>query len=202
MVQDIEDAAPAWAAAHAAACAKNEPSYIDPASGYLAFTELGLREQGGCCGGACRHCPYGQHHVPANKRDARVLPTSPVLLNATKRRGRARPPSLAVGLRAALCDSLPLRFQSAVLAVLFFDSRTGLLLFADGAAIHLHAAFDALLEERLSALAFPLSGDVSLEWVQREARRVLAENGVVEGVEDLCLQLREVMNGDAAPSTR
>ena len=43
---------------HEAACANNEHSYIDPATGYMVFTEVAHRERGKCCGSGCRHCPF------------------------------------------------------------------------------------------------------------------------------------------------
>ncbi len=43
---------------HASACARKEPTYIDPVSGYSVFTADFLRQRGGCCGSGCRHCPW------------------------------------------------------------------------------------------------------------------------------------------------
>jgi len=48
---------------HRAACERGELSYKDPHTGYLVFTALGLKRQGGCCGSACRHCPYEHQAV-------------------------------------------------------------------------------------------------------------------------------------------
>ncbi len=45
-------------ARHAAALAAGEPFYIDPATGYQAFTAAALWEIGFCCESGCRHCPY------------------------------------------------------------------------------------------------------------------------------------------------
>ncbi|XP_055077049.1 uncharacterized protein C1orf53 homolog [Periophthalmus magnuspinnatus] len=52
------------------ACEAGEQMYVDPGSGYRVFTELAHRERGRCCGGACRHCPFGQVNVkdPAMKK--------------------------------------------------------------------------------------------------------------------------------------
>lgn len=43
---------------HAQACARNQPSYIDPATGYSVFTADYLRRRGSCCDSGCRHCPW------------------------------------------------------------------------------------------------------------------------------------------------
>jgi hypothetical protein len=43
---------------HAEAVTKEEPMYIDPATGYLVFTARFLWERGYCCETGCRHCPY------------------------------------------------------------------------------------------------------------------------------------------------
>lgn len=45
-------------AAHDEAVTKGEPSYIDPATGYVVLTSATLLAQGECCGSGCRHCPY------------------------------------------------------------------------------------------------------------------------------------------------
>ena len=45
-------------AAHAAAMAAGEPMYVDPVTGYSAFTAAYLAERGWCCDKGCRHCPY------------------------------------------------------------------------------------------------------------------------------------------------
>ena len=44
--------------AHARACAKNSPNYVDPVTGYDVFTADFLRRRGECCESRCRHCPY------------------------------------------------------------------------------------------------------------------------------------------------
>jgi len=44
--------------AHAAAVAAGEPTYVDPATGYLVLTAAALLERGECCASGCRHCPY------------------------------------------------------------------------------------------------------------------------------------------------
>ncbi|XP_055000811.1 uncharacterized protein C1orf53 homolog isoform X2 [Sorex araneus] len=55
---------------HAAACAAGQLNYMDPATGYLVFTQLAHLQRGSCCGSACRHCPYGQVNVkdPSKKK--------------------------------------------------------------------------------------------------------------------------------------
>ncbi|CAK6442306.1 unnamed protein product [Pipistrellus nathusii] len=55
---------------HAAACAAQQLTYVDPATGYLVLTRLAHEQRGRCCGSACRHCPYGQANVqdPAKRK--------------------------------------------------------------------------------------------------------------------------------------
>jgi hypothetical protein len=53
--------------AHDAACARGEPTYRDPATGYTVFTELALLERGTCCGSGCRHCPFAHVAVPSRR---------------------------------------------------------------------------------------------------------------------------------------
>jgi hypothetical protein len=43
---------------HAAACKREEDSYIDPSTGLLVMTAHALRARGFCCAVGCRHCPY------------------------------------------------------------------------------------------------------------------------------------------------
>jgi len=45
-------------ARHAAALEAGEPTYIDPATGFQAWTAAALWEMGFCCESGCRHCPY------------------------------------------------------------------------------------------------------------------------------------------------
>ena len=44
--------------AHAAAIARGESMYPDPATGLLVLTAAYLADRGYCCGRGCRHCPY------------------------------------------------------------------------------------------------------------------------------------------------
>jgi hypothetical protein len=44
--------------AHAAAEARGDETYVDPATGYLVLTAATLLARGECCGSGCRHCPY------------------------------------------------------------------------------------------------------------------------------------------------
>lgn len=44
-------------AAHDAALAAGEPTYLDPASGFRAMTADTLATRG-CCDTGCRHCPW------------------------------------------------------------------------------------------------------------------------------------------------
>ncbi|KAF4083498.1 hypothetical protein AMELA_G00142110 [Ameiurus melas] len=48
---------------HQDACKAGKTTYTDPGSGYTVFTEVAHKKRGGCCGNACRHCPYGQINV-------------------------------------------------------------------------------------------------------------------------------------------
>ena len=43
---------------HAQACARQQSTYIDPATGYTVFTAHYLKQRGSCCGSGCRHCPW------------------------------------------------------------------------------------------------------------------------------------------------
>jgi hypothetical protein len=45
-------------AAHEAALARGEPTYVDPTTGYSVFTAASLLARGSCCTSGCRHCPY------------------------------------------------------------------------------------------------------------------------------------------------
>ena len=49
---------------HNDAVKNNEYSYIDPATGYIVFTELKAIKRGVCCGMCCRHCPFQYEKVP------------------------------------------------------------------------------------------------------------------------------------------
>ena len=53
---------------HKQACERGEPSYIDPGTGLMVFTAVGLRRRGDCCGTACRHCPFDYANVPEPAR--------------------------------------------------------------------------------------------------------------------------------------
>lgn len=57
---------------HERACERGEPSYVDPESGLIVLTELGLEARGACCGCGCRHCPYEHENVPADTRAGRI----------------------------------------------------------------------------------------------------------------------------------
>lgn len=45
-------------ARHAAAVARGEAGYPDPATGLFVLTAAWLAAREGCCGNGCRHCPY------------------------------------------------------------------------------------------------------------------------------------------------
>ncbi|KAJ1946270.1 hypothetical protein GGF37_001266 [Kickxella alabastrina] len=62
-VADLEDAHVPWKSVHEKALKNGNRSYIDPATGYTAFTELSHRDRGYCCGNTCRHCPYEYENV-------------------------------------------------------------------------------------------------------------------------------------------
>ena len=59
-VPDIEDS---FVAVHAAACARGDFMYTDPATGYLVMTSVKHQARGKCCGSGCRHCPYAHANV-------------------------------------------------------------------------------------------------------------------------------------------
>ncbi len=52
------DAEEPWADAHRQAVADGAGTYVDPATGYLVFTEAHHLARGSCCDSGCRHCPY------------------------------------------------------------------------------------------------------------------------------------------------
>jgi cob(I)alamin adenosyltransferase len=54
---DIEDL-------HRQAVHRGDTTYVDPSTGFMAFTELAHLKRGVCCGRQCRHCPYGWVNVP------------------------------------------------------------------------------------------------------------------------------------------
>lgn len=43
---------------HRDACNRNEPTYIDPGTGYQVLTVDALAARGTCCESGCRHCPW------------------------------------------------------------------------------------------------------------------------------------------------
>lgn len=57
---------------HEDAVARGETSYLDPQTGFVVFTKLGLIERGKCCGAGCRHCPFGHESVPVERRSRRI----------------------------------------------------------------------------------------------------------------------------------
>lgn len=57
---------------HEAADARGETTYVDPHTGFVVFTRLGLLERGKCCGAGCRHCPFGHESVPTKRRSKRI----------------------------------------------------------------------------------------------------------------------------------
>jgi hypothetical protein len=62
-----------YAALHAAAVARGEAEYTDPATGYTVLTAVTLLARGECCGSGCRHCPYPE----AEQRRAGRPPAQP-----------------------------------------------------------------------------------------------------------------------------
>jgi hypothetical protein len=52
---------------HNDAVKNDEYSYIDPATGYMVFTELKAIKRGACCGMCCRHCPFQYEKVCKEK---------------------------------------------------------------------------------------------------------------------------------------
>ncbi|MEP1422271.1 MAG: DUF5522 domain-containing protein [Erythrobacter sp.] len=57
---------------HQAACERGEATYVDPQTGFMVFTRLGLLQRERCCGAGCRHCPFEHENVPTNRRARRI----------------------------------------------------------------------------------------------------------------------------------
>lgn len=57
---------------HEAACARGDHTYLDPQTGFMVFTQVGLQERGKCCGAGCRHCPYGHESVKLEARARKI----------------------------------------------------------------------------------------------------------------------------------
>lgn len=57
---------------HDAAVARSETTYIDPETGFMVFSRLGLEARERCCGAGCRHCPYEHEAVPMKRRAQRI----------------------------------------------------------------------------------------------------------------------------------
>ena len=64
------------------ATAAGQEGYVDPVSGYLVFSSLGLKNRGSCCGSGCRHCPFDHEKVPAHQT-APIESQAPHLLCGT-----------------------------------------------------------------------------------------------------------------------
>lgn len=71
--------------AHQIAMSLDEPTYIDPVSGYQVFTEGTLLLRGKCCGNRCRHCPYAHFNVARSFRNSAQVPKKPVLIQQRRR---------------------------------------------------------------------------------------------------------------------
>jgi len=57
---------------HEEACARGDATYIDPRTGFVVFTKIGLLKRDRCCGAGCRHCPFGHESVPTKRRGQRI----------------------------------------------------------------------------------------------------------------------------------
>ena len=57
---------------HDAACARGDHTYIDPQTGFMVFTRVGLLDRGRCCGAGCRHCPFGHESVKLEARTRKI----------------------------------------------------------------------------------------------------------------------------------
>ncbi len=64
-------------AAHAEAMARDEPGYLDPATGLFVLTAAYLLGRGDCCETGCRHCPYVTGETGATGPGSRDLPPRP-----------------------------------------------------------------------------------------------------------------------------
>lgn len=62
---DIEDI-------HRQAILRKQKTYIDPATGFMVFTELSHLKRGRCCGNRCRHCPYAWENVKGDEGSERA----------------------------------------------------------------------------------------------------------------------------------
>ncbi len=63
-----EKPAPIFFEAHQKACENQQDTYIDPDTGLQVITAFYLLRRGYCCTSGCRHCPYGFHDLPQNKK--------------------------------------------------------------------------------------------------------------------------------------
>ena len=57
---------------HRDACDRGQHSYVDPDSGYLVFTRIGLLAREKCRGAGCRHCPYAHENVELPARTVKM----------------------------------------------------------------------------------------------------------------------------------
>ena len=64
---------PAWAELHRRTVAAGGERYVDPATGYVVFTELFHLRRNRCCGSGCRHGPY--EHAAVEHRETLQKPT-------------------------------------------------------------------------------------------------------------------------------
>lgn len=53
---------------HEEASRQGKSFYEDPDSGFMVFTEDGLKQRGRCCGSGCRHCPFAHENIPQLKK--------------------------------------------------------------------------------------------------------------------------------------
>ncbi len=53
---------------HSDAVARGDSRYTDPDTGYFVFTRSAHIARGYCCGGGCRHCPFGHVNVSRERR--------------------------------------------------------------------------------------------------------------------------------------
>lgn len=181
--------APPWHAAHQAACARGDDTYIDPRTGYQVFTRIGLEARGDCCGAGCRHCPYGHSNVDPKSRAARI--SQPAYLHGVA----PRPGPVDVvfwsggkdsllALRAWLHDGPPedqsrARSRDRIVLLTSFDARSRNI-------AHQEIPIQSV-QRQAAALDLPLLGmplHPGVDYVET-VRTALANVGGAEGVEHL-----------------
>jgi hypothetical protein len=96
---------------HRAACARGDPTYADPKTGYLVFTADTLRSRKKCCGCGCRHC--GEAFPATGLAARKAAAAAAAAAGGGAARPSALPPSRMLhGSREALDDCVDVLFWS------------------------------------------------------------------------------------------